>query len=73
VTQKLYENHRNAVSNLWWQSVQDPYRIIFENCKCACNRRTWGLDLKVFLFSANFPFFVTHQVYLANFGEIYLQ
>jgi len=73
VTQKLHEKNRNAASNLWWQSVQDPCHTVFDNCSCPCNRSTSGSDLKVCLFSANFPFFVTHQVYLAYFGEICLQ
>jgi len=38
VTQKLHEETWNASSNLCWQSVQDPCRIVFENCRCSWNR-----------------------------------
>ena len=32
VTQKIDEKKRNAASNACWESVQDPRRIVFENC-----------------------------------------
>jgi len=50
VTQKIHEKKRNAVSNLCCQSVQDPCRIVFENCWCAWNRSSWCSDLKKFFF-----------------------
>jgi len=58
MTQKLHEETWNAVSNLCWQSVQDPCRILFENCRCSWNRSSWRSDLKVCLFSENFPIFI---------------
>jgi len=54
---KVTRKKRNAASNLSWQSVglQDPCRIVFENFRCAWNRSSWHSDLKICLFSKNFP------------------
>jgi len=50
---KLYEETWNAASNLRWHSVQDPCRIVFENCRCS-----WHSDLKICLLSEYFPIFI---------------
>jgi len=39
-----------------WQSVQDPRRIVFENCRCSWNRSSWSSDLKFFHFRKIFQF-----------------
>ena len=61
VTQKIHVKTRNTSSNLCWQSVQGPCRIVFENCRCACNRCPCRLDLKLCLFSEKFPIFIAHH------------
>jgi len=38
MTQKIHEKKRNAASNIRWQFVQDPCRIVFETYRCAWNR-----------------------------------
>ena len=38
-----------------------PWRIVLENCRCARNRSSWGSDLKICLFSENFPLFIAHH------------
>jgi len=45
VTQKLHEETWNTAGNLCWQSVQDPCRIVFENCRCSWNRSSWRSNL----------------------------
>jgi len=52
---------RNAGSNICWQSVQDPCRTVFENRRRAWNRSPCRSDLKIGLFSENFPIFVTRR------------
>jgi len=54
----LHEEAWNAASDLCWQSVQDPCRTLFENCRCSWNRSSWPSDLNFFLFSENFPTFI---------------
>jgi len=49
MTQKLHEKTWNA-GNLSWQSVQDPCRIMFENCRCSWNRSSSRSDLKILYF-----------------------
>jgi len=61
VTQKLHEETWNALSNLCWQSVQDPCRIVFENCRCSWNRSSWRSDSKICLLSENFPIFIAQH------------
>ena len=61
VTEKLHEETWNAASNLCWQSVQDPCRMLFENCRCLWNRSLWLSDLKICLFSEHFPIFIAYH------------
>jgi len=58
VTQKLHEETWITTNNLCWQSVQDPCRIVFENCRCSWNISSWRLDMKICLFSEHFPIFI---------------
>jgi len=37
--------------------VQDPCRLVFENCKCSGNRSSLRSDSKICSFSENFPIF----------------
>jgi len=46
-----------AASSLCWQSVQDSCCILFEDWRYAWNRNISGLDLKICLSLAKFPFF----------------
>ena len=52
----LHEETWNAANNLCWQFVQDPCHIVFENCRCSWNRRSWPSDLKFFYFRKIFRF-----------------
>jgi len=45
-------------SNLCWQCVQGH---VFENYRCSWNRSSWRSDLKICLFSVNFPIFIAHH------------
>jgi len=45
VTQKLQEETWIAANNFCWQSVQNPCRVVFENCRCLWNRSSWRLDM----------------------------
>jgi len=45
VTQKLYKETWITANNLCWQSVQNTWRIVFENCRCLWNRTSWRLDM----------------------------
>jgi len=58
---KLYEETWNAASNLPWQSVSNPCRIVFENCRCSWNRSSWRSHLKICLFSENFLIVIAHH------------
>jgi len=61
VTQKLHEETWNAAINLYCQSMQalcGRPNIAFENCRCSWNRSSWRSDLKICLFSENFPIFI---------------
>ena len=62
VPQKLHEETWNAVSNLCWQSAQDPCCIVFENCRCSWNRSTWCSDLKIFYFQKIFRYLLHNTI-----------
>jgi len=65
---KRVQWHRNDTKTtrnqkcLCCHSVQDPCRIVFENCRFSWNRSSWRSGLKICLFSEKFPIFIVwHQ------------
>jgi len=39
-------------------SVEDPCRIMFENCRCSWNRCWWRSGMKICWFPENIPIFI---------------
>jgi len=61
VTRKLHEETWNAASNVCWQSVQEPCRIVFDKCRCSWKRSSWRSDMTICLFSEIFPIFIGYH------------
>jgi len=69
VTQKIHEKKRNAVSNLCWQSVQDPCLLCSKIADVhgieVHDVRTW----KFVFFSEKFPIFITQRDFLPKMAK----